>query len=199
MHPYMGAIMQRLLAFLLIIFSAAPALAQPTSDEAAVRAVIADWYERVGHFKADAPWMLMAPGGVDDGPGYSVPVDLHTGSAAIRGPYINHELAARALQFSYDIDVIKVDPRFAMAIVWERGYFYASAAQRTYEAGVSTLFVFEKQADGSWKILLHRAASQGIPPNKITDPMPDLRGLYYQRCGDACDPEADAVKAKQDW
>jgi hypothetical protein len=191
--------MQRLFAFFLIFLSAAPALAQPANDEAAVKTVITDWYERVSHFKADAPWVLMAPGGVDDGPGYAVPADLHSGSAAIRGPYINHELAAKALQFSYEIDVLKVDPRFAKAIVWERGYFYASAAQKTYETAASTLFVFEKQADGSWKILLHETSSRGIPPNKITNPMPDLRNLYYQRCGSACDPEADALKAKQGW
>lgn len=190
--------MQRLFAFILIFLGAAPALAQPVKDEAVVKAVIADWYERVGHFKADAPRVLMAPGGVDEGPGYAVPADLHSGSAVIRGPYINNELAAKALQFSYEIDVLKVDPRFAKAIVWERGYFYASAAQKTYELAASTIFLFEKQDDGSWKILLHRATSQGIPPNKITKPMPDLRTLYYQHCP-SCDPEADALKSKQGW
>lgn len=199
MAPDMGAVMQRLFAFLLIVLTAASAHAQPADDEAAVRAVIADWYERVSHSKADAPWVLMAPGGVDSGPGYAVPADLHSGAAVIRGPYINNELAAKALQFSYEIDVLKVDPRFAKAIVWERGYFYASAAQRTYEMGVSTLFVFEKQADGSWKILLHEASSRGIPPHKITAPMPDLRDLYYQGCGAACDPDKDAAEAKKGW
>lgn len=182
---------------LVMIGAAAPALSQPADDEGHVRAVIADWYRRVGTAKADMPWVLMAPGSIDEGPGYAVPADLHSGSAAIRGPYLNHELAARAMQFAWDIDVLKVDPRFAKAIVWERGYFYASAAQKTYELGVSTLFVLEKQADGAWKILAHSANSQGIPPNKITDPMPDLRALYYERCGSACDPVADAKKAAQ--
>lgn len=175
----------------------APAHAQAPEDEAAVKGVIADWYKRVGQAKADAPWMLIAPGGVDQGPGYSVPADLHSGSAVIRGPFINNELAAKAMQFSYEIDVLKVDPRFAKAIVWERGYFYAWAAQKTYEMAASTTFVFEKQADGAWEILLHDANSIGIPPNKITDPMPDLRELYYQRCGAACDPVADAKKAAE--
>jgi hypothetical protein len=175
----------------------APAHAQTPEDEAAVKDVIADWYRRVGQFKADAPWALLAPGGVDDGPGYAVPADLHSGAAVIRGPYINNELAAKAMKFSYEIDVLKVDPRFAKAIVWERGYFYASAAQKTYETAASTLFVFEKQADGAWEILLHDANSTGIPPNRITDPMPDLRDLYYQRCGSACDPVADAKKAAE--
>jgi ketosteroid isomerase-like protein len=191
--------MKRLFAILLLALCGAPAVAQPADDEAAVRAVIADWYQRVGRLEADAPWVLMAPGGIDDGPGYSVPADLHSGSAAIRGPFLNHEMAAKALKFSYEIDVLNVDPRFAKAIVWERGYFYASAAQKTYEIGVSTLFVFEKLNDGSWKILLHNATSQGIPPNRITDPMPDVRGLYYQRCGNACDPARDAAEARKGW
>lgn len=90
--------MQRLiLALLFLAATLAPAHAQTPQDETAVRALIAEWYERVSHKKADAPWVLMAPGGQDGGPGYSVPADLHSGSAAIRGPYINHELAARAM------------------------------------------------------------------------------------------------------
>ena len=93
--------------------------------------------------------------------------------------------------------MLKVDARLAKAMVWERGYFYAWAAQKTYENAASTLFILEKQADGGWKILAHDANSIGIPPNKITDPMPDLRALYYQRCGSACDPVADAKKAAE--
>lgn len=183
--------------WLAALMSAAPALAQTAEDEAAVRAVIADWYARVREPNANAPWSLMAPAGVDAGPGYSVPADLHSGSAAIRGPYVNHELSARAIQFSYEIDLLKLDPRFARAMVWERGYFYAAAARKTYENAASTLFVLEKLENGSWKILLHDANAIGIPPNKITDPMPDLRDLYYSRCGPACDPVADAKKASQ--
>ncbi len=58
------------------------------------------------------------------------------------------------------------------------------------------MFVLEKQANGAWKTLAHNATSQGIPPNENTDPIPDLRALYYQRCGSACDPATDAVKVK---
>lgn len=181
---------------LALLGAAAPALAQ-TADETSVRAVIADWYKRIGTPKADAPWIIFAPGGVDNGPGYSVPADLHSGSAAIRGPFLNHEMASRAMQFAWEIDVLKVDPNFAKVIVWERGYYFASAAQKTYELGASTLFLLEKQADGAWKILLHDTSGQGIPPNKITDPMPDLRALYYERCGAGCDPVADARKAAE--
>ncbi|MEQ1780798.1 MAG: hypothetical protein ABMA14_05525 [Hyphomonadaceae bacterium] len=181
----------------LAMISAAPAFAQLPNDEAAVRAVIADWYARVGKPEADMPWLVLAPGEIEAGPGYSVPADLHSESAALRGPWIIHELAAQAMQFAYDIDLLKVDPRFAKAMVWERAYFYASAAQKTYELGAGTLFVLEKQADGRWLILAHSANSEGIPPNKVTDPMPDLRALYYERCGTACNPVADAKKAAE--
>lgn len=82
-------------------------------------------------------------------------------------------------------------------MVRERGCFYAAAARKTYENAASILFVLEKLDNGSWKILVHDANAIGIPPTKITDPMPDLRDLYFSRCGPACDPVADAKKASQ--
>lgn len=187
------------LALTLLAFVGGPAAAA-SDDEAKVRAVIADWYRRVGQSKPDMPWVLLAPSGVDAGPGYAeIPYRAREerSRAAYSGPTINNELAAKAMKFTYDIDVMKVDPRFAKVWVWERGYFFASAAQVTYENAMSTLFLLEKQEDGRWLILLHQGSSQGIPPNKITKPMPDLRDEYYRRCGRACDPEADAKKAKE--
>lgn len=183
-----------------LLFAALPAAAQPSEDETKVRAVIAEWYERVSKQPADTPWTLMAPGSIDGGPGYSeIPYQPpeYRSAAAYSGPRLNNELAAKALKFSYDIDVMKVDPRLAKVYVWERGYFYAWAAQQTYENAASALFVLEKQDNGEWKILAHDARSTGIPPNKITSPMPNLRDLYYSRCGSACDPVADAKKAKE--
>lgn len=177
-----------------------PAFAQTAEDEAKVRAVIADWYQRVGQAKADAPWSLMAPGAIDGGPGYAEipyrPLEQRS-AAAYSGPRTNNELAFRALRFTYDIDKLTLDPRLARVQVWERGYFYATAAQVTYENAASTLFVLEKQENGEWLILAHESGSQGIPPNKITTPMPDLRDAYYTKCGTACDPEADARKARE--
>jgi hypothetical protein len=180
--------------------SVSAASAGTAEDEAKVRAVIAAWYQRVGKAEADAPWSLMAPGAIDGEPGYAeIPYQPpeQRSRAAYSGPRINNELAAKALKFTYDIDVLKLDPRFAKALVWERGYFYASAAQVTYENAVSTMFILEKQANGAWLILAHHGSSQGIPPNKITNPMPDLREAYYAKCGAACDPAADAKKAKE--
>lgn len=161
--------------------------------------MIADWYERVGQQPADRPYALFAPGYIDGGPGYAVPADLNSGSAALRGPWINRELAAQALVFAYDIEELVIAGTLAKAEIWERGYFYASMPQKTYERAADAMFVFEKQPSGEWKILAHEASSQGIPPNKITDPMPDLRDMYYQRCGSACDPAKDAAEAKKGW
>lgn len=190
--------MQRLvLTLILLTAMITPTHAQTLADEASVRAVIAEWYERVGKNPADRPYVLLAPGSVNGGPDYAEPADLHSGAAVIRGPFLNRELAARALQFRYDVEQLTLNETLAKVRVWERGYFYASAAQQTYESAASALFVLEKRPDGRWLILAHQANSVGIPPNRITDPMPDLRSLYYARCGDACDPEADAAKARQ--
>ena len=177
-----------------------PACAQSAEDEVKVRAVIAAWYQRVSKEPADAPWSLMAPGAIDGGPGYAeIPYQPpeHRSRAAYSGPRINNELASKALKFAYDIDLMKLDPRLAKVRVWERGYFFAAAAQVTYENAVSTMFILEKQDNGAWLILAHEAHSEGIPPNKITKPMPDLRDAYYSKCGSACDPVADAKKAKE--
>ena len=52
----------RLIVVLLIgLFAALPAFAQAGEDETKVRAVIADWYKRVGQAEADRPYALMAP------------------------------------------------------------------------------------------------------------------------------------------
>jgi len=62
----------RFLALSLLAMSvSAPALAQTADDRTKVLAVIAEWYERVSHPEARQPWALMAPGGIDAGPGHA--------------------------------------------------------------------------------------------------------------------------------
>lgn len=189
--------------FCAFVISASFALAQEpaqASDEAQIRAVISQWYAALQKRGTSAAmlgqhgtWELFAPGGIDGGPS-----DTETNPQSLAmSPTISNELAARALKFAYDIDVLTIDPRFAKAIVWERGYFYAWAAQSTYENAASTLFLFEKQADGRWLILAHEAQSIGIPPNKVTDPMPDLKSLFYETRGKGRDPAADAEAGKK--
>ena len=77
-------------------------------DEAKIRTVIAQWYERVGE-----PETRMRPGrcwpraAIDGGPGYAqIPYQRpdQRSAAAYSGPRINNELAAQAMQFAYDID-----------------------------------------------------------------------------------------------
>jgi hypothetical protein len=68
--------------------------------------------------------------------------------------------------------------------------------QQTYERAASTTFLLERrESDGAWLILAHQSSGQGIPPNRITDPMPDLRDLFYATEGKHRDPEADARAA----
>ena len=42
---------------------------------------------------------------------------------------------------------MRIDPNFAKVDVWERGYFYASAAQQTYERAVDTVFILERRQE----------------------------------------------------
>jgi hypothetical protein len=101
------------------------------------------------------------------------------------------------LKFAWEIDSIRRDSRFARVEVWERGYFYAFAAQKTYENAAATSFILERsEKDGRWRIAAHQSGSYGIPPNKVTDPMPDLRAFYYSTEGRGRDPAADARAAR---
>ncbi len=151
----------------------------PAGDEAAIREVIAAWYGELQKGAARKHWRLYAPGAIDGGPGET---EINPQSRA-RSPTISNELAARALQFAYDIDGLWIDPRFAKVRVWERGYFYAWANQQTYENAASAVFVMEKQPDGRWLILAHEASSVGIPDGKKTVPLPDMKPLWEARGG----------------
>ncbi|HEX2841283.1 hypothetical protein [Hyphomicrobium sp.] len=194
--------MRALFAALFLLVSPVAVAEEPhaKSDETAIREVIATWYGELQQ-RGTAPTTLgrhgyrnlYAPGAIDGGPH-----DTETNPKSARlSPTISHELAAQALKFSYEIDVLKIDARFAKAIVWERGYFYAWAAQQTYETAASALFIFERQPEGHWLILAHEANSQGIPPTKRTDPMPDLRELFYATQGKERDPETDTLNKQK--
>lgn len=162
------------LALAVLLGAAAPAWA---SDEAAIRGVIARWYSELAKKEDGRPWSLTSPGFIEAAPHYRY---IDNGAAALVGPPLYTSLAARALQFAYDVVALRVDPSFARVDVWERGYFYASLPARTYELAAYATFVLEKQPGGEWLILAHDADSVGIPPNRITDPMPDLRDLFLQ-------------------
>lgn len=113
---------------------------------------------------------------------------LDTG-AANRAPRVYTSLAATALQFEHEIVRLDIDTRFARVGVWERGFFYAWAAERSYERAGNAVFVVEKQPDGRWLVLAHQTNTVGIPPNRRTDPVPDMRPLW-----EAQDRERDASR-----
>lgn len=157
-----------------------------------IRHLIADWYAELRKKENGNIRNLMTPIFIDATPHYR---HIDTGAAAL-GPRVYTSLAARALKFDYDIERLKIDPHFARADVWERGYFYAWAAQKTTESAAATTFVLERrETDGRWLILAHQTSPRGIPPGKHTDPMPDLRDLFYATEGKDRDPEADARTA----
>ncbi|MCC7252501.1 hypothetical protein [Hyphomicrobium sp.] len=185
--------MRAIFAVLLLLLLSPAAAAQGTGDEeAAIRTVIAAWYAELQKKDGGRISALTAPGFIDASPHYRY---IDTG-AAMLGPRVYTSLPARALKFAYDIERLRIDPNFAKVNVWERGYFYAFAAQKTYESAAGTLFILERQEkDSRWLILAHQSSSLGIPPNKITDPMPDLRDHFYATEGKERDPEADARNA----
>jgi hypothetical protein len=185
-----------LLAFLLVLLPAAPAAAQPPSAEEGIRATLSRWYEELEKREKGRLWGLEAPGFIDASP----PVYHARTKSRAAGPRVYGSLAAQALKFRWEVDSVRRDSSFAKVRVWERGYFYAAAVQKTYERAAATIFVLERsEKDGRWLILAHQSSGQGIPPNKITDPMPDLRDLYYSTQGKDRDPAADARAAARDF
>jgi len=176
-----------------VLFLSAPAFAEDRQDaQTQIRAAIAEWYKELSKKEEGRVDLIVGQPFFDATRHYR---HIDTGAAAL-GPRVYTSLAARALQFSYDIEFMRIDPNFARVGVWERGYFYAFAAQRTYESAADTDFILERQEkDGQWRIVAYRSGSYGIPPGKETDPMPDLRALFYATEGKDRDPEADAREA----
>lgn len=180
------------LAFPLLLLSASPSSAQAPSGEDGIRATLSRWYEELAKKEKGRPWNLVAPAFIEASP----PVYHAKTKSRAAGPRVYASLAALALKFDWEIDSIRRDSSFAKVQVWERGYFYAAAVQRTYERAASTTFILERSGeDGRWLIAAHHSGGYGIPPNRITDPMPDLRALYYSTEGKHRDPAADAREA----
>ncbi|MES2441340.1 MAG: hypothetical protein V4574_00805 [Pseudomonadota bacterium] len=171
----------------------AAAQTQTGSADEQIRATIARWYAELAKKDKGRPWMLVAPGFIDSSPHYD---HIDNGSAAL-GPRVYTSLPAQAMKFAYTIGPIRRDASFAKVRVDERGYFYAWAAQKTYERAVDTDFILERQGkDGRWLILAHQSGSYGIAPGRETNPMPDLRAHFYATEGKDRDPAKDAEAAK---
>lgn len=169
--------------FLLAFLLPHTALAQEAiPDEAEIRAVIAHWYDELTK-KEDGRIDGVVGRPFSEATRHYYHAD--NGSAAL-GPRIYTTLSATALQFTYDVEFMRLDPNFARVAVWERGYYYAADPGTTYERAADSDFILERQeSDGRWKIAAYRSGAYGIPPGKKTDPMPDLHDLYYERLGAA--------------
>ncbi len=182
-----------LLAAALILSGPSPAAARAPAEsaEAPIRAAVGRWYEELRKKDEARIWTVVAPGYIEASRPYRYPPSRSRAA----GRPVYDSLAATALRFAWEIDVIRRDSTFARVEVWERAYFYAWAAQKTYERAASTTFVLERQEkDGRWLILAHQSSTQGIPSNKLTDPMPDLRALFYSTEGKGRDPARDAAQ-----
>ncbi|HEU0135134.1 MAG TPA: hypothetical protein VFR28_09945 [Allosphingosinicella sp.] len=172
--------------------SPAAGQAPARSAEASIEASVRRWYDELLKKDEARIWTVVAPGYIEASPPYRYPASKSR--AATRPVY--DSLAATALKFDWEIISVRRDSTFAKVKVWERAYYYAAAAQKTYELAASTTFVLERQEkDGRWMILAHESSTQGIPPNRVTDPMPDLRSLYYSTEGKHRDPAKDAAEA----
>jgi hypothetical protein len=180
------------LALLLLLVPPTAATAAPAEEE--IRTTLSRWYEELAKKEKGRLWDLVAPGFIDASP----PVHHARTMSRAAGPRIYASLPAQALKFAWEVDSIRRDSSFAKVQVWERGYFYAAAAQKTYERAAATTFILERsEKDGRWLIASHQSGSYGIPPNKVTDPMPDLRAFYYATEGKDRDPAADAKAAAE--
>lgn len=175
-------------AFFVLLLCVPALAAQPEEDsEADIRFAIARWYEELEKKEDGRVDLVVGRPYFAASPYYH---HVNDGSAAL-GPRVYNSLAATALRFEYDIEFLRIDPNFARAAVWERGYFYSPVFGKTTERHADSDFILERrQEDGQWRIVAYRTGFYGIPPGKRTDPMPDLRDLYYETTGEA--PEADA-------
>jgi hypothetical protein len=84
-----------LFAALLLIVGSAAIAGEPgaASDEAAIRAVVAAWYEELAKKHEGRPWNLAAPGFIDATPHYR---HIDTGAASL-GPQCRKVLKRRAV------------------------------------------------------------------------------------------------------
>lgn len=165
----------RTLLAALAVAAPQPAPASTLVSDAPVRQLIDDWYKRA---KADeSPYPLIASGAVLDWP----KVDDCGPKPAYAQPRPPFELAATALRFDYEIRKLTMHDDLAKAVVWERGWFYAWAAEKSYQTAVETTFVLEKDRDGHWKVLAHAPHPTAIHPDHVDDPMPDLKDEWEAR------------------
>ena len=83
-------------------------------------------------------------------------------------------LAARAREFDYEIERLRVERTLARADVWERGFDYAWALKKTTQSAAAAIFVLEKREGEGWKVLVYQSLVRAIRPQDKDAPLPDL-------------------------
>jgi hypothetical protein len=144
-----------------------------------VRAVVAEWYSELKRGSDGFAFRLFAPMGIYD----ACNCDARADGTPVKH-YVSplkHALAYSALEFSYEIEELRVDNHFARVEVWERGWFYAWANREAYENAAGSTFILERDANGEWKIAAFTSRRSAVRPDHADDPMPDLSGKYDER------------------
>jgi hypothetical protein len=144
-------------------------------DAAEVRAVVGAWYDELRKGRDARPWTLTAPSAMilpRRCPDRCGPQKRSLDLAELQRPRF---LAEHAEKFAYEVERLSVERTLARADVWERGWRYAWAVEKTTESAAAGLFILEKRAGEGWKILVYRSESRALRPKDKDGPMPDLR------------------------
>ncbi len=163
----------RFALLLTALLIALPAQAE-TEDEAAVRTLIAVWYGEMRKRASARPTKYLAPGAMllpEDCPDTCPPLKR---SADLRPLLGARYLAARAREFDYEIERLRVERTLARADVWERGFDYAWALKKTTQSAAAAIFVLEKREGEGWKVLVYQSLVRAIRPQDKDAPLPDL-------------------------
>lgn len=166
---------RRMLLAALLVAAAVAGPASATTQDEAVKSVIAKWYAELLK-RSDAHLSpLLAPGGMVE-PDYRCPDDDQPQPRALDWtlPPYPHFLAMRAGKFAYEVERMQVERTLAKVDVWERGWIYAGAAKRTYENAADATFILERKENEGWKVLLYASHSQAVRHDHRNQPMPDL-------------------------
>jgi len=152
--------------------------------EEEIKTLIARWYEETRKHEDGRRYLLVGNRAIVD----RCPPVRQCGveqPAVLTDLFQNQrrELAWSALQFSYEISGLRFDRYFARVDVRERGWYYASTAETTYENAAVTLFLLERDDAGAWNVMAHQTDRTAVRPDHRDEPMPDLREMYYDLLG----------------
>ena len=145
------------------------------ADDGAVLSLISQWYQELRKGRAGRRLQLMAPGAellprrcpdrCGPQPRALSPLER------IAYP---HYLAERAQEFTYEVERLTVEATLARVDVWERGFDYAPALEKTTQSAADAVFILEKREGEGWKVLLYRSLVRAVRAKDKDAPLPDL-------------------------